>query len=150
MLRPTPGELLLGIQRELKSQVLPELPAGAAARQLRAALYALEQVARTWDLQATYAAADNEDLEKTIAALASMSSLPRSQPDLSGESFPGTTDPTLLGAMARNLELQAELDHFQREWRASGRRDDAVESALSDVHHRMTARAEVAAGIDHG
>lgn len=150
MLRPTPGELLIGIHRELKSQVLPELPAGAAARQLRAALYALDQVARTWDLQANYVAADNDDMEKTIAALALISALPRARSDRSHTAFPGTTDTTLLGLFARNLELQSELDAFQRERRAGGKCDDEADGMLSDLHHRMTARAEVAAGVDHG
>jgi hypothetical protein len=130
ILKPTVGELLSGISRELKAQVLPELPAGAAARQLRAALHALDLVARTWDLQSSALEADNADLEQTLTELERISGL-RCPPG--GESWKpvaGVADPTLAAAMARNLELQSALDRFQRRWRAAGRSHPAVGRTL--------------------
>ncbi|WP_163554646.1 hypothetical protein [Candidatus Frankia alpina] len=51
MLRPTPGELLEGLRCELRDEVLPAVPAGFAARQLRAAIHVLGKLADTWDVQ---------------------------------------------------------------------------------------------------
>jgi hypothetical protein len=147
VLKPTPGELLSGIHRELKAQVLPELPAGSAARQLRAALHALDLVARTWDLQSSYVAADNADLEQTLAELERISGLPRSPAGLSWEPVTGVADAALAAAMARNLELQSELEDFQRRRRAGGRSESAVDRTLLDLHQRMTARAALASGV---
>jgi hypothetical protein len=174
MVKPTPGELLSGIHRELRAQVLAVLPAGAPARQLRAALHCIDLVARTWDLQLPYAEADNADLEQTLAELRRLSGLPGSggvhgaggaadagsaadggagggAPGTDGQSWPppdGVTDPALSAALARNLELQSELSAFQDWWRASGRTDPAVGSALLGLHRRMTARAALASGAD--
>jgi hypothetical protein len=150
MLRPTPGELLIGIHRELRDLVLPELPAGAVARQMRAALHALECVARTWDLQASYLTADNDDLEKTMASLAEIGAQPGVRSEPSYSEFPGTADPALLGLLRRNLELQTALDDLQRGRHARGDRDDEAERIIVELHQRMIARAEVAAGVDHG
>jgi hypothetical protein len=145
MVKPTPGELLSGIHRELKAQVLPVLPAGAAARQLRAALHALDLVARTWDLQLPSAEADNADLEQTLTELERISGLPRS----SGphcEPPAGVSDPALATALIRNLGLQSELAAFQDRWRAGGRSHPAVDRLLLGLHQRMTARAALASG----
>jgi hypothetical protein len=147
MLNPTPGELLAGIHRELKAQVLPQLPAGSAARQLRAALHALDLVARTWDLQLPCAEADNADLEQTLTELERISGLPRSSPDLSWEPVTGVTDATLATAMERNLGLQSALEVFQRRWCAGGRSEPAVDRTLLDLHRRITARAALASGV---
>jgi hypothetical protein len=147
ILKPTVGELLSGIHRELKAQVLPELPAGAAARQLRAALHALDLVARTWDLQASAIEADNADLEQTLIELERISGLPRALPDLSWEPVAGVTDPALAAAMARNLGLQSELEGFQHRWRTGGRSEPAVDRTLHGLHQRVTARAARASGV---
>jgi hypothetical protein len=147
MLKPSPGELLSGIHRQLKAQVLPELPAGAAARQLRAALHALDLVARTWDLQSSYIEADNADLEQTLTELERISGLHREPGGQSVGPAAGVTDPALAAATARNLELQSELDGFQRRWRAGGRPEPAVYRTLLGLHQRITARAALASGV---
>jgi hypothetical protein len=147
MLKPTPGELLSGIHRGLKAQVLPELPAGSAARQLRAALHALDLVARTWDLQSSYVEADNADLEQTLTELERISGLHREPGGRSWEPVAGVTDPALAAAMARNLQLQSELDDFQRRWRAGGRPEPTVDRTLLGLHQRLTARAALASGV---
>ncbi|HEY1698140.1 MAG TPA: hypothetical protein VGG75_00285 [Trebonia sp.] len=147
IVKPTPGELLSGIHRELKAQVLPELPAGSAARQLRAALHALDLVARTWDLQLPCTEADNADLEQTLTELERISGLPRSPADRSWEPATGVTDPTLAAALARNLRLQSELEAFHHRWRTGGRAEPAVDRVLLGLHQRMTARAALASGV---
>lgn len=147
MLKPTPGELLSGIHRQLKAQVLPELPAGTAARQLRAALHALDLVARTWDLQSSYVEADNADLEQALTELERISGLHREPGGQSWAPAAGVTDPALAAAMARNLELQSELDGFQRRWRAGCGPEPAVDRALLGLHQRITARAALASGV---
>jgi hypothetical protein len=56
----------------------------------------------------------------------------------------GVTDPALAAAMARNLELQSELDGFQRRWRTRGRPEPAVDRTLLGPHQRVSARAALA------
>jgi hypothetical protein len=147
MLKPSPGELLSGIGRQLKAQVLPELPAGAAARQLRAALHALDLVARTWDRQPAYIEADNADLEQSLTELERISGLHRESGGQSVAPVAGVTDPALAAAMARNLELQSALEDFQRRWRGGGRSAPAVDRVLLGLHQRITARAALASGV---
>jgi hypothetical protein len=147
MVKPTPGDLLSGIHRELRAQVLPALPDGSAARQLRAALHALELVARTWDLQLPYTEADNADLEQTLTELERISRIPRSPGEPPRGPVTGVTDPALTAALTRNLRLQAELEAFQRNWRAAGRPEPAVDRTLLSLHRRMTARAALASGV---
>ena len=48
MLKPTLGELVGNISRSLREDVLGEVPRGAAQRQLKAALHALDRVERSW------------------------------------------------------------------------------------------------------
>jgi hypothetical protein len=147
MVKPTPGEVLSGIHRELTAQVLPELPAGSAARQLRAALHALDLIARTWDLQLPAIEADNADLEQALTELERISGLHREPGGQSWDPVTGVTDPALAAAMARNLELQSALEAFQRSWRADDRSEPAVDRALLELHQRMTARAALASGV---
>jgi hypothetical protein len=147
IVKPTPGELLSGIHRELKAQVLPELPAGSAARQLRAALHTLDLVARTWDLLPGYLEADNSDLEQALAELQRITGLSRLPGDSSWEPVTGVQDATLATAMARNLELRSELEAFQHRWRAGGRSEPAVDRTLFGLHQRISARAALASGV---
>ncbi|PPJ25578.1 hypothetical protein [Nocardia nova] len=148
MLTPTPGDLLAGIHRELKDQVLPELPpSGAAARQLRAALHTLDQVARTWDLQHSYIAADNLDLDATLTELVRLSGAPRQRAEHSFKGPTGATDETLRELLDRNLELQAELVAFQQDHPAAGEPDEDIDRVLAALHHRLVERAAIAAGV---
>jgi hypothetical protein len=147
VLRPTPGELLAGVRRELMEQVLPAVPAGAPARQLKAALHVLAQLERTWDLQPAYLAADNADLRATLAELTARTGIrPAPHPDR-GEPVPGVQDTALAEAIRENEQLQADLDEVQQAWRAGGRGDPAVDQLLFDLHVRMAERALVAAGL---
>jgi hypothetical protein len=66
MIRPTIGEVLLGITDGLRHSVLPALEPGAAQRQLKAALHALGRLQKSWDLMPAYIAADNDDLRPTL------------------------------------------------------------------------------------
>jgi hypothetical protein len=148
MLRPTPGELLAITRRELAEQVLPTVPAGAPARQLKAALHVLAQLERTWDLQAAYLAADNADLRATLTELTARTAIaPTPRPDRA-DPVPGVQDAGLSAAIRENERLQADLDEVQQAWRASGRDDPVVEKMLFELHVRMTERARAAAGLD--
>jgi len=148
MLRPTPGELLAITRRELAEQVLPTVPAGAPARQLKAALHVLAQLERTWDLQAAYLAADNADLRATLTELTARTAIaPTPRPDRA-DPVPGVQDAGLSAAIRENERLQADLDEVQQAWRASGRGDPVVAKMLFALHVRMTERARAAAGLD--
>lgn len=149
MLRPTPGELLAGVRRELREQVLPHVLPGEPLRQLRAALHLLGRIERSWDLLPTYLAADNADLRSCLAELARRIGAQWSDQPVAGTAaIAGVHDPALSALMADNTHLQAELDRLQQEWRATGRRDDAeVEALLLSLHTRMAGRAATAAGL---
>lgn len=148
MLRPTPGELIAGVRRELRDQVLPHVPSGEPARQLRAALHLFGRLERSWDLLPGYLQADNADLRHSLTALAELTNARWSErPTASGAEIPGVHDPTLNGLIEENTHLQAQLDHIQQEWRATGRVDPAVDELLLGLHSRMVARAEDAAGL---
>lgn len=147
MLRPTPGELLAGVHRELKEQVLPTLPAGAAARQLKAALHVLAHLQHTWDLQSSYLAADNADLRATLADLRARTDIAATPRPARPKPVPGVQDEALSRAIAENDGLQADLDEVQQAWRLSKRTDPEVEKLLLELHLRMAERARVAAGL---
>jgi hypothetical protein len=149
VLRPTPGELLAGVRRELTEQVLPAVPAGAPARQLKAALHVLAQLERTWDLQPAYLAADNADIRATLAEVRARTGIPSSTHGERSGAVPGVQDVGLADAIRENEELQAEVDEVQQAWRAAGRGDVAIDQLLFDLHVRMTRRAAAAAGLDH-
>jgi hypothetical protein len=148
MLRPTPGELLLGLRRELHDQVLPALPPGAAARQLRAALHVLRQLARSWDRQPAYLEADNADLERTLAELSRLTGIARRRRDICDAPLPGVGDPELRRLIATNDALQTELDALQHECRSAASPNGPVERTLRDLHTRMASRAAAASGHD--
>jgi hypothetical protein len=149
VLRPTPGELLAGLRRELREQVLPHVPGGEPTRQLRAALHLLGRLERSWDLMPSYLVADNADLRSSLAELSSRTGMsaaedaPAATPDV-----PGVHDPTLRGLIAANAHLQDELDRLQQHWRADPDGDPEVERLLLALHTRMAERAAEAAAAE--
>lgn len=151
MLRPTPGELLAGVRRELAEQVLPEVASGAAARQLRAALHVLAQLERCWDLMPSYLAADNADLRASLAELAALTGVAPAPRPVTVAPTPGVQDPALRSLIEDNDRLQADLGDVQRAWRARGGADQpdptAVDTLLFALHSRMAERARAATGL---
>lgn len=148
MLRPTPGELLAGVSRELREQVLPHVPAGEPVRALRAALHLLGRLERSWDLLPTYLAADNADLRRNLPVLAERMGLPWSDRAATATAdIPGVHDAELRDLLEDNTHLQAELDRLQQEWRATGGTDIELVDLLLALHTRMAVRAETAAGL---
>jgi hypothetical protein len=155
MLRPTPGELLAGVTRELREQVLPHVPDGAPARQLRAALHVLGRLERSWDLLPTYLEADNADLRHALTDLASrLGATWTDRPPTGNEEVPGVQDPTLRSLIAQNAHLQAELDRVQQEgrgqWDGGGQTSAETDTELHALHTRMAHRAALAAGVADG
>lgn len=147
MLRPTPGEVLEGVRRELAAQVLPELPAGAAARQLRAALHALGRLQRSWDLLPAALEADNADLRAGLAELSARSGL--AWQDRTGAplgTWPGVHDPHLQRLMTDSAQLQADLVDLQAGLRQAGQTPD-TEQLLLELHSRRATRARQAGGL---
>lgn len=159
MLRPTPGELLAGIRRALQDQVLPHLPDGAPARQLRAALHVLGRLERSWDLLPAYLQADNADLRHTLTDLAGrLGATWTDRPPTGDEHAPGVQDPTLRSLIVQNAHLQDELDRVQQQNRArrNGDTETAAETAaeidteIHALHTRMSHRAARAAAVADG
>lgn len=146
MLRPTVGELLEGVRADLAAQVLPALPAGAEARQLKAALHVLGILATTWDQQHTILEADNADIDSTIQAVCSRDGLvrePRDEPVAEAKArFPGVQDEELRRAMARNESLQQELEALQLRGRRERGAGAGADHLLLELHIRTTARSE--------
>ncbi|AEH10643.1 MULTISPECIES: hypothetical protein [Protofrankia] len=149
MLRPTPGELLEGLRRELRDEVLPAVPAGSAARQLRAAIHVLGRLADTWDAQHHYLETDNVDLEATLASLARLAGVQRTRQPPRPRPVPGVTDRGLSDLIARNESLQKELELLQSQHRAAGHEDEDLGRVLFELHRRRTNRAAAAAGVAH-
>jgi hypothetical protein len=151
MLRPTPGESLAGVRRELREQVLPHVPEGEPTRQLRAALHVLGRLERSWDLLPTYLEADNADLRHALTDVAGrLGATWTDRPPAGDDDVPGVHDPTLRGLVAENVHLQAELDRMQQEWRARRDGDTEVDAALLALHTRMADRAVRAAAVTDG
>lgn len=146
MLRPTVGELLEGVRVELATQVLPVLPTGAEARQLKAALHVLGILATTWDRQRTLLEADNADIDTTIEAVCSRDGRVREPGDVPAvelkDRFPGVQDDELRCAMARNESLQQELEALQQLRRRDRSADAGSDRLLLELHIRTTARSE--------
>ncbi|THJ74606.1 hypothetical protein [Candidatus Frankia alpina] len=149
MLRPTPGELLEGLRRELRDEVLPAVPAGFAARQLRAAIHVLGKLADTWDVQHHYLETDNIDLEVTLVDLTLLAGVERMKQPPRLQSAPGVTDPGLSDLIVRNESLQSELELLQNEHRAAGHQHEEFGRVLFELHRRRTNRAAAAAGVGH-
>lgn len=141
MLRPTPGELLHGIRQELTDQVLPEVPAGAASRQLRAALHALGRLERSWDLLPACLEADNADLRVALPELARLAG--RNWAERPGAcDVPGVHDAGLKQLMRDNAGLQADLAELQQVAPPEAQR------LLLDLHVRLATRARRAGGLE--
>jgi len=110
MLLPSTGELLHGLRQSLKQTVLPEVPGGAAARQLKAALHLLGRLERSWDLAGVHLAEDNADIEAVLGALLPESGAQSLEARLSQvQTDPprGFNDEALRAAATRNLALHA-------------------------------------------
>lgn len=114
MLRPSPQDLLRGTCDQLEQQVLPELEAGAAQRQLKAALHLLRRLERSWDRLPAYLAEDNADIAATLGSFAD-------------------GDP-----VATNLRLQEELIAADAEARDA--HDEQRLAELRDLYRRMLDR----------
>jgi hypothetical protein len=136
------GELLDGVRGDLATQVLPALPAGAAKRQLKAALHVLGELAQTWDRQRSTLEGNNADLENTIEAFCARMGLSREPVAESAHRYPGVSDEELRRVMARNESLQTELETLQQRWRRDPRTDVGADQLLLELHTRTTARAE--------
>jgi hypothetical protein len=151
MLRPTPGELLHGVRRELREQVLPHVPDGAPARQLRAALHVLGRLERSWDLLPAYLEADNADLDRTLRAVTDRLGTSRAdRPSAGTPDVPGVQDQTLRDLIAQNACLQGELERVQRSLRRGTDTDLAIQTELHALHVRMAGRAARAAAVAEG
>ena len=120
MLRPSTGELLAGLRASLTKGVLPDLPTGDAASQLKAALHLLGRLEKSWDLTRTHLALDNADMEQVLGPLAAVPP--------PAEQLPGYNDPALRKAAARNLQLQAILARQE------------LTPEIAALYRRMTAR----------
>jgi hypothetical protein len=168
MLTPTTGTLLRAVRIELTDQVLPELPDGAARRQLKAALHILGRLERCWDRQAPYLEADNADLAHTLdIVLGELVDAPDAtgyrqlrarltqtgiDPPLTPVVDRGVTDPGLRRLMSVNYGLQEILVGLgaalraDRQTSAPARR--RADDALAGLHRRLLNRAAAAAGTD--
>lgn len=151
MLSPNPGNLLGNLRRILKDKVLSALPAGAAQRQLKAALHLLGRLEKSWDLMPFYLQADNQDIEAVLAGIAQ--DLPAADPlqgrvmvGLSSEppaNLPeGVNCPDLARLVNRNQALQELLNEVQRAQMSPDQAELAKASSeqLAQLYRRMTAR----------
>lgn len=152
MLRPTPGELLAGVHREITAAVLPHVPAGEPTRQLRAALHVLAQLERTWDLQPAYLRADIADLRASLAELSTRAGVESGPAEPPSPAAPGVQDPELAKLLGEHTRLTAELAAFQRAWSAvpPAQREAELDTMLFELHVRMAERARAAAGLVDG
>ncbi|MGQ0696828.1 MAG: hypothetical protein ACT4PZ_01165 [Panacagrimonas sp.] len=167
MLRPSPGELLRGIRLGLEESVLPVVPAGAAERQLKAALHALRRLEHSSDRTSWGLADDIADLEETAKALLETALGSSAGPqreryvDLLGKmdgsdesaAIAGLyTDPRTAALAARSHSLQgliADLDQTLRadtETRAAIR--DQLRADLTALYRRMLERERVQLGLE--
>ncbi|GAB25472.1 hypothetical protein GOPIP_084_00550 [Gordonia polyisoprenivorans NBRC 16320 = JCM 10675] len=147
MILPTPGELLTGVHRELRDQVLSELPPGVATRQMRAALHVLEQVARSWDRQHGYIVSDNADLDETLTTLSQLLGRTRDRSPHDAQMTARAASTDFDEAVEVNIALQTELEKIQREIRHTSTRDARARATLMALHTRMVHRAEYALGV---
>lgn len=168
MLTPTTGTLLRAVRTELTDQVLPELPDGAARRQLKAALHLLGRLERCWDRQAPYLEADNADLAHTLdIVLGGLVDAPdatayrqlrarltqiRIDPPPAPVADRGVTDPGLRRLMSVNYALQEIVVDLGTALRADRQTQGPVhqraDDALAGLHRRLLNRAAAAAGTD--
>ncbi len=75
MRKPLVGDILAGITATLRDAVLPALSDGAAQRQLKAALFSLGRLQRSWDRWPGYLNADNADMLATLQSVLSHSAM---------------------------------------------------------------------------
>ena len=117
MIRPSDPDLLSGVAASLENSVLPELARGTAARrQLQAAIAILRRMAFAMPRRDDAIAADIADMSETLARMGQLVGV-----------LPDET-------AARHLALQAAVAAL------ADIRDDAVQTALTDLYRRMTER----------
>ncbi len=165
MFKPTAGELLEGVADGLRQSVLPNLPAGDAHRQLRAALHVLERLRRSWDLLPSYLESDSTDmrqiLRQVLAALAptpddlpaALHGVARRLGTLRAEgesSVRGVNAPELAAQCSIHAQLQALVAEVDAWMRAPGQREQAASieqaRALDGLYVRMSDRHLRASG----
>ena len=135
---PSTGDLLRGLREGLAMHVLPALPKGVAAQQLRAALHLIAQLERTWDLTARHLAEDNADITAVLSATLTDTGL---ESRLAAANVPAPTgynDAALRAAAQRNLALHHVLA------------GQAHNPAIAALHRRMVARDARFVGDDSG
>lgn len=151
MLSPNPGNLLGNLRRVLKDNVLSALPAGAAQRQLKAALHLLGRLEKSWDLLPFYLQADNQDIEAELTRMARdlpaadalqgrlLAGLGAEPADTLPE---GINCPELARLVNRNQMLQALLIEVQSAQMSLQATPEATKSSeqLAQLYRRMTAR----------
>lgn len=157
MLQPNPGMLLKTLRNGLKSEVLPALERdGPAGRQLRASLYLLTRLERSWDLYHQHVYADNKDLERTLRATLNklissgcegnfellLEELEAANGD-GARDLVGLNDPALITATSINLVLQDIASRLQNELSSTttvtGSTTECAMS-LAELYKRMAER----------
>jgi hypothetical protein len=134
--RPTAGELLRGLRASLASSVLPALPPGHAARQLKAALHLLGRLEHSWDRLPAWLAADNADMQATLLRLleyvavqppavqapyqAIRARMLAAGPAADTKPQRAFNDPSAAELAANNLQLQVNLADFEQALGQSG------------------------------
>lgn len=150
MLNPTDGQLVGGISRSLRSDVLPGLPEGSMRRQLKAALHALDRVEKSWDQYTQALIDDNQDIYLVLSNLiASLLSQEMFIPDDILEIFqkaskrrknPAESDDILVSLRENNAFLQEALVRVDPWLRGLNPAQPAALSALIQLYRRMVAR----------
>jgi hypothetical protein len=161
VIRPAPGELLRGIREALRESVLPALPAGAAQRQLKAALHALARLERSWDRYSTCLREDNADMRASgRAILQAAQNCGGAFDDLRAvfeaglpaplAEFAGIGDPELRQAAADNLQLQQALVALDERIRslAPGADCPQPQALLAALYRRMALRERKASAVE--
>jgi hypothetical protein len=155
MLEPNPGKLLKAVADSLTSSVAPSVSDPNAARQLKAIVHIVKRLQRSWDLCASIAAKDNEDIEATISRVGEMlegsidddvlNRLVSHEEPRNEESWPidGVNDPHLKAIMSRNLLLRHRLETLDG-WLLSSPLTPSLanrcRAEIDSLHRRTTRR----------
>ncbi|MEZ5261880.1 MAG: hypothetical protein R2755_08895 [Acidimicrobiales bacterium] len=129
MLNPSIAELLDAMADALRDTVLPALPPGPAADQVRDAVALTRRIAHAVPRLHAYLAEDGADLARTLDALD-----PRPDGVARSASWPAEAPPDAEALRGANLLLREELAQLI----ASGPADASVRALL----HRMVEREE--------
>jgi hypothetical protein len=140
MIRPSIEDLLQGVTDSLHETVLPELPPGAARKQVQAAIRVIRRAAHASDRVGPYLYADNQDIEATLRAILPLSgdvedrlraSLTQA---VSSEAYPSPSE-----LAARNEALQTALAELQDALPEMAARSK-IEALLRALFRRMLER----------